>query len=349
MIAPRLLAWFDRHGRHDLPWQNPRNAYRVWLSEIMLQQTQVATVIPYFQRFMQALPTLRDLAAADEDQVLTLWSGLGYYRRARLAHRAARICVAQHAGRLPCDFVALCALPGIGRSTAGAIMAQAYAERFAILDGNVKRVLARHRGVHGYPGRSAVARQLWQLAEQCTPSERIVDYTQAIMDLGATICTRRQPLCNECPLAADCIAHREHLTDLLPERKPTRALPTRETVMLLLRDRDGRILLEKRGPHGVWGGLWSLPESNPANAAQDAARLAEVKPAEPMQPFTHIFSHYRLDVTPQLFCATRRPAVADDARLRWCTREDIANMGLPAPVRTLLKRYAQPAAQTPAA
>jgi A/G-specific adenine glycosylase len=349
MIAPRLLPWFDRHGRHDLPWQNPRSAYRVWLSEIMLQQTQVATVIPYFERFTQALPTLRDLAAAEEDRVLALWSGLGYYRRARLAHQATRICVAQHAGELPRDFAALCALPGIGRSTAGAIMAQAYDQRFAILDGNVKRVLARHQGVRGYPGRSAVARQLWQLADHYTPDKRIADYTQAIMDLGATICTRTQPRCSECPLAEDCVARRDGLTDILPERKPARVIPTRQVVMLLLRDRAGRVLLEKRGPQGVWGGLWSLPESNPANAAQDAARLAEVEPGDAVQPFTHTFSHYRLDVTPRLFHATPRPAVADDACLRWCTRDDIAGMGLPAPVRTLLKRHAGSAAQTPAA
>lgn len=339
MIAPHLLAWFDRHGRHDLPWQHPRSAYRVWLSEIMLQQTQVTTVIPYFRRFMQALPTLPDLAAADEDRVLALWSGLGYYRRARFAHQAARTCVEKHDGQLPRDFDALEALPGIGRSTAGAILAQAHGLRFPILDGNVKRVLTRYHGIHGYPGSSPVARELWQLAWQHTPGERVADYTQAIMDLGATLCTRTRPHCESCPLAAGCIAHRDGLTARLPERKPAKALPQRRTVMLLLLDPEGRILLEKRGPQGVWASLWSLPESRDgAHAGEDAAQLADVTQAQTLEAFTHTFSHYRLEITPVLFHgATNRPGIADNDRLRWCSREDLAQLGLPAPIRTLLE------------
>ncbi|HET6587843.1 MAG TPA: A/G-specific adenine glycosylase [Oleiagrimonas sp.] len=337
MIASRLLPWFDRCGRHDLPWQEPRTAYRVWLSEIMLQQTQVATVIPYFRRFMEALPTLSDLAAADEDQVLALWSGLGYYRRARFAHQAARECVEKHGGELPRDFDALCALPGIGRSTAGAILAQAHGLRFAILDGNVKRVLTRYHGIHGHPGQSAVEKKLWQLAEQNTPHQRVADYTQAIMDLGATVCTRANPDCGQCPLSADCVARRDDLTSVLPERKPTKTLPVRHTIMLLLRDVEGRILLEKRDMPGVRAGLWSLPESDAAHAMRDASRLANVGAAQAHDQFTHTFSHYRLEVEPLLFDeATSRPGIADNDRLRWCTRDDMAKLGLPSPVRTLL-------------
>src|SRR6185437_219263 len=223
-LSSRLLRWFDRHGRKDLPWQREtspgrRDAYGVWLSEVMLQQTQVATVVGYFERFVAALPTLRDLAAADEDTVLALWSGLGYYRRARFLHQAARICVAQHGGELPCDFAALNALPGIGRSTAGAILAQAHGLRFPILDGNVKRVLTRYHGIHGDPATSAIEKQLWRHAEAHTPKQRVADYTQAIMDLGATVCMRSRPRCETCPLAADCIAHRDALTAQLPTRK----------------------------------------------------------------------------------------------------------------------------------
>ncbi len=339
MIADRLLAWFDRHGRHDLPWQKPRSAYRVWLSEIMLQQTRVATVIPYFTRFVTALPTLPDLAAADEDRVLALWSGLGYYRRARHAHQAACICMDEHQGRLPRDFDALCALPGIGRSTAGAILAQAHGLRFAILDGNVKRVLTRYHGIHGYPGQGAVEKELWRRAEQHTPHTRVADYTQAIMDLGATVCTRSQPRCTECPLADSCVALRDHLTEVLPERRRAKALPERHTVMLLLRDADRRILLHKRGPQGVWAGLWSLPEADTTQAAREqASRYARIGQARPLDPFTHTFSHYRLHVTPLLFLGVASGnVIADDGHSRWCTREDLASLGLPAPVRALLE------------
>ena len=246
-VARRLLRWFDRHGRKDLPWQHPRTPYRVWLSEVMLQQTQVASVIPYFLRFVEKFPSLPALAAAAQDDVLALWSGLGYYSRARNLHRAARVCVVDHhGGDLPVNFDALIALPGIGRSTAGAILAQAHCQRLAILDGNVKRVLTRMHGLRGWPGSAAVETQLWKFAELHMPRERIADYTQAIMDMGATLCTRSRPQCSACPLAADCVAHRDGLTAQLPERKARRALPTRSTVMLLLRDRTGRLLLQRR-------------------------------------------------------------------------------------------------------
>ena len=342
-FAKRLLRWFDQYGRKDLPWQQAteqglRDAYRVWLSEVMLQQTQVATVIAYFERFVGALPTLPDLAAAEEDTVLALWSGLGYYRRARFLHHAAQICVEQHDGELPRDFVALNALPGIGRSTAGAILAQAHGLRFAILDGNVKRVLTRYHGIHGHPGQSTVEKQLWQHAEAHTPATRVADYTQAIMDLGATVCVRSRPRCEICPLAADCVAHRDDLTTQLPTSKPGKRIPTRATVMLILRDAQGRVLLERRGPQGVWSGLWSLPEAtDPDSAWRIAQQHAQIDDAQMLTPFTHVFSHYRLNIEPLLFDrATAQRGIADNPQLRWCGAGELTALGLPAPVRTLL-------------
>jgi A/G-specific adenine glycosylase len=343
-LAAHLLPWFDRHGRHDLPWQSVtpdgrRDAYRVWLSEVMLQQTQVATVIPYFLRFTEALPTLPALAAADEDRVLARWSGLGYYRRARFLHRAAQLCVQRHDGELPRDFDALTALPGIGRSTAGAILAQAHGLRFAILDGNVKRVLARYHGIEGHPGQSAIEKQLWERADAHTPHRRAADYTQAIMDLGATVCVRSRPLCMACPLTDACVARREDRTAQLPTPKPGKPLPTRATTMLLLRDADNRVLLERRGPQGVWSGLWSLPEAPDHDAAWRLAQShARLDDAQPLPPFVHVFSHYRLTIEPLLFDgATAHPAIADNAALRWYARDEWPDLGLPAPVRTLLE------------
>jgi A/G-specific adenine glycosylase len=337
-FAQRLLRWFDQYGRRDLPWQHPRDAYRVWLSEVMLQQTQVSTVIGYFERFVGALSTLRDLACADEDTVLALWSGLGYYRRARFLHRAAKICVERHNGEMPRDYEALAALPGIGRSTAGAILAQAYGMRFPILDGNVKRVLTRYHGIHGHPGQSAVEKKLWQHADAHTPKERVADYTQAIMDLGATLCVRSRPACQACPLTDDCIAHRDNLTTQLPSRKPAKVIPTRGTVMLILRDAQRRVLLERRGPVGVWPGLWSLPEAvDSDNAWSIAQKFARIGDAQALASFVHVFSHYRLNIEPLLFeDAVAHRGVADDSQQRWCSANELATLGLPAPVRELL-------------
>lgn len=339
-FADALLTWFDRHGRHDLPWQHPRDAYRVWLSEIMLQQTQVVTVVGYFERFVAALPDLRALAAAPEDQVLALWSGLGYYRRARFLHRAAQLCVERHGGELPRDFDALAALPGIGRSTAGAILAQAHGLRFSILDGNVKRVLARYHGIHGHPGTSVVEKQLWRHADAHTPAARVADYTQAIMDLGATVCTRGKPRCEACPLAAGCVARRDGLVAQLPSPKPTKTTPVRATVMLILRDAHGRVLLERRGPQGVWSGLWSLPEAADIDSAwRDAKRHAHIDDAQALAPFVHVFSHYKLRVEPLLFDGATAPrGIADNPTLRWCGTGELAALGLPAPVRKLLQQ-----------
>jgi len=337
-IAPRLLAWYDTHGRRHLPWQAPRTPYRVWVSEIMLQQTQVATVIGYFERFVAALPDLATLAAAPPDRVLALWSGLGYYSRARNLQRAAQLCLERHDGELPRDIDALAALPGIGRSTAGAILAQAHGLRVPILDGNVKRVLTRWHGLPGWPGASAVARTLWQHADAHTPPARVADYTQAIMDLGATVCVRAAPRCEACPLADDCVARRDGLTALLPERKPAKPAPTRSTCMLLLCREDGRVLLQRRPPTGVWAGLWSLPEGETAEAALRLARSLGLRatPFAALPGFVHAFSHYRLAVTPLRSRVSAADALGDHPDLHWADRPALAQLGLPAPVRRLL-------------
>ncbi|KFL36725.1 A/G-specific adenine glycosylase [Arenimonas donghaensis] len=343
-FADRLLAWFDRDGRHDLPWQHPRTPYRVWLAEIMLQQTQVQTAIPYYTRFLDALPTLPDLAAADTDRVMALWAGLGYYARARNLHRAAQVCVLEHGGDLPDDFETLATLPGIGRSTAGAILAQAHGQRLAILDGNVKRTLARFHGVEGWPGSSPVEKKLWQLAESHLPDTRLADYTQAIMDFGATLCTRHDPACVLCPMQDDCVARREGRVGQLPEAKPGKPLPERRTLMLWVQDAQGRVLLSRRRGKGVWSGLWSLPETEGADAAREwLARhvAADFDAGEDLPVFEHVFSHYRLHIEPRRWRLSDA-GVAEDARvgdnadLRWQPMENLHELGLPAPVKKLL-------------
>jgi len=344
-FAERLLAWFDEHGRHDLPWQTPRTPYRVWLSEIMLQQTQVATVIPYFLRFVEKFASIGELAAAPLDDVLAAWSGLGYYSRARNLRNAATMCVELFDGELPREFDALSELPGIGRSTAGAILAQAHGARFAILDGNVKRVLSRYHGVRGWPGSTAAQKKLWEFAESHTPHARVVDYTQAIMDLGATVCTRARPRCAQCPLANDCVANIEGLTAQLPESKPARALPTRETMMLIIRDASGRLLLQRRPPVGVWAQLWSLPEaadieSATSNVSTIASRSSDIT-FRHLPRFTHTFSHYRLGITPIACDVERATRIADAPDNRWLLPEEAAQLGLPAPVRKLIEKFAR--------
>lgn len=339
-FATRLLAWFDHSGRHDLPWQHPRTPYRVWLSEIMLQQTQVAVVVPYFERFVAALPDVRALATAPQDEVLALWSGLGYYARARNLHAAARACVELHGGDLPRDFDALLALPGIGRSTAGAILSQAWGDRFPILDGNVKRVLARWHGVDGWPGQPTVERVLWTHASEHLPDTRMADYTQAQMDLGATICVRHAPHCLLCPVAEGCIARREGRTAELPTPRPGKVLPERETHMVVLEDGDGRILLQRRPPTGIWAALWSLPEADDADAARilagSHARL--VTSGEALAPVPHGFSHYRLLIHPLHWRdVTPRTRVGDNDDLRWVPPAAFDAIGLPAPIRRLLE------------
>ncbi|MCL7713740.1 A/G-specific adenine glycosylase [Stenotrophomonas mori] len=345
----QLLAWFDRHGRHDLPWQHPRSPYRVWLSEIMLQQTQVATVIPYFQRFTQAFPTLPDLAAADNDTLMAHWAGLGYYARARNLHAAARQCVQQHGGELPCDFDALLALPGIGRSTAGAILSQAWNASFPILDGNVKRVLARFHGIAGFPGLPVAEKRMWALAAAHVagvPPARMADWTQAQMDFGATLCTRARPACDQCPVHGDCVAHAQARVDQLPTPKPRRTLPEREASALLLQDHDGRILLQKRPPRGIWASLWTLPQAD-----TDAGLRAwfadtiegDYERAEERAVIVHTFSHYRLHLRPlHLRKVALRAAVGDNGDLRWVAADELPALGLPAPIRKFLERLPAP-------
>jgi A/G-specific adenine glycosylase len=335
-FAARLLAWFDVHGRHDLPWQHPRTPYRVWVSEVMLQQTQVQTVIAYFERFLARFPDLAALAGASEDEVLALWSGLGYYSRARNLHRAAKACVATHGGSLPDDIDALSALPGIGRSTAAAILAQAHGQRHAILDGNVKRVLARLLGESEWPGKSAVERRLWSEAEARLPDTRLADYTQALMDFGATHCTARRPRCGDCPMRSECGALAAGTVERIPARKPEKATPTRRVRMLVVRDANGRVLLERRAGKGVWQGLWSVPEAPDDAAAESMRQALELDAGRPLPDFVHAFSHYRLHASPTLH-GVREPTAEAPPGQRWVAPADYDSLGLPRPIRTLLE------------
>jgi len=349
-FAEKLLKWYDLHGRKDLPWQENRNAYRVWVSEIMLQQTQVKTVIPYFEKFMQSFPSVKGLANAHEDQVLHHWSGLGYYARARNLHKAAQQVCDQHNAEFPQNFEDVLALPGIGQSTAGAILAQAQGQRHAILDGNVKRVLARFHAIHGWTGQSKVQALLWQKAEQHTPHERLADYTQAIMDLGATLCTRSRPQCEACPLESECEANRTDQIKLLPTPKPRKSLPVKTVRMLLLRNSDEQVLLEKRPPTGIWGGLWSLPEMPLEEAVPDWCenhyRLA-IGAVQEHPVMRHTFSHFHLDITPCI-AEVNNPgqSVMEAERRVWykACQDDQGNpaanlsLGLATPVTSLLNR-----------
>ena len=339
-FAHRVVSWHRRHGRHDLPWQHPRTPYRVWISEIMLQQTRVATVIPYYERFMTAFPNVETLATAKEDEVLHLWSGLGYYARARNLHRAARIIVEEHGGRFPEEFDAVLALPGIGRSTAGAILSLALGQRYPILDGNVKRVLARHFAVEGWPGHSTVSKQLWAWSEALTPRESVADYNQALMDLGATLCTRTNPCCSDCPLAGSCRARAREAVHRYPAPRPRRELPERVVQMVVVRDGAGRVLLQKRPPTGLWGGLWGFPELPPEADALHwcRERLApEVKVDGALPGRGHTFTHFRLHIEPRLF-RLENPVqgVLDGEDTLWYNPNQ-HRRGLAAPVQALLR------------
>ncbi|GAB4353128.1 MAG: A/G-specific adenine glycosylase [Gammaproteobacteria bacterium] len=344
-FARQLLTWYDRYGRKDLPWQRDRNAYRVWVSEIMLQQTQVSTVIPYFERFVAAFPTVQALAKASLDEVLGHWSGLGYYARGRNLHRAARQVVGEHGGELPRDIDALAGLPGIGRSTAGAILALAHDLRHPILDGNVKRVLARYHRVEGWPGESAVSRRLWELAERHTPHERVADYTQAIMDLGATLCSRTRPDCGSCPVAEGCAARAAGRQADYPARKAGREKPTRESRMLLIRDGKGHFLLLRRPPAGVWGGLWSLPEvpdgADIVHWCRERLQI-ETRPVRTLSRLRHTFSHFHLDISPLLLeLVDGQPAISDQGGQVWFHPLKPGRLGIPAPVQRLLTEAAE--------
>ncbi|WP_323846398.1 A/G-specific adenine glycosylase [Microbulbifer magnicolonia] len=344
-----VLTWFDRHGRKDLPWQQDINPYRVWVSEIMLQQTQVTAVIPYFERFMASFPTLASLAQAPLDRVLAHWSGLGYYARARNLHKCAQTVVSDYCGEFPRDVEALTALPGIGRSTAGAIASISMGLKAPILDGNVKRVLARLHAVAGWPGQTAVANRLWQLAETYTPDQRGNHYTQAMMDLGATVCTRSKPRCGDCPLADACAARARGNPQGYPGKKPRVEKPVRSATMLLL-EHDGDIYLEQRPPSGIWGGLWCPPQLDEDDGGEASAqewlavRDLHAQQIQTLPPMRHTFTHFHFDISPVWVQLQNLPAqVAETGggwyKLRRLNRPRAAQeLGLPAPVVKLAKQ-----------
>jgi len=344
-VAPALLEWHARDGRHHLPWQQDRTPYRVWVSEIMLQQTQVKTVVAYYERFMARFPDVRSLADAPVDEVLHLWSGLGYYARARNLHRAALCIRDDYGGEFPVQFAQLAALPGIGRSTAGAILALAHGARFPILDGNARRVLARYFGVPGNSSERGVAQRLWELSERCTPHAQVDAYTQAIMDLGATVCVRRKPLCTHCPLSQKCFARRTGRQHELPAPRVSRARGQRRVFMVVALQDDGSVLLERRPESGVWGGLWCLPELATATAAgaflRTALRAAAIKP-QPLSDIQHAFTHFDLAITPLLVRCSGAWAVREEGAQPslWYNIREPARIGLPAPITTLLSSLA---------
>ncbi len=342
LFADALLHWFDLHGRRRLPWQHNPTPYRVWVSEVMLQQTQVATVIPYYERFTARFPSVESLAAAAEDEVLHLWTGLGYYARARNLRACAQTLVAQHGGEFPGSLEAVQALPGIGRSTAGAILALSRGERHAILDGNARRVLARVFGIAGDPSCAPVLAALWRQADVCTPAARVGAYTQAIMDLGATVCTRK-PACTVCPMSAICFAARAGRQAELPDRKPKRARPARAATLLIAESGAAgarAILLERRPAPGIWGGLWSPPQFESETAALDWCRRhlgGMASETERLDPIDHSFTHFHLHLTPLRVRCTPPPAVCDDGH-RWYALDAPPAVGLPQPIRRLIER-----------
>jgi A/G-specific adenine glycosylase len=340
-FAAALLDWFDANGRKDLPWQRDPTPYRVWVSEIMLQQTQVAAAIPYYRRFMERFPDVRTLAEARLDEVLHLWSGLGYYARARNLHRAAQAIVRERGGRFPESLDEVVRLPGVGRSTAGAILALSRGQRHAILDGNVKRVLARSFGITGYPGEPSVERTLWSIAEACTPGDRVADYTQAIMDLGATVCTRARPACLLCPVSVDCVARSSGQQAALPSPRPRARRPRREAWFVVATRGEHKVLLLRRPPSGVWGGLWGLPEFPTRAEAEQWCRAYLSAGASPArgEAIRHAFSHFELEMRPLVVrCMGRSGILQDDGRYRWYDVREPMKVGLPKPVATLIAR-----------
>ena len=339
-FSRRLLAWYDRHGRKTLPWKRRRDAYRIWVSEIMLQQTQVATVIPYFERFIERFPDVARLARARSDSVLHRWTGLGYYARARNLHRAAKTIVREHGGKFPRSIDAVEALPGIGRSTAGAILAQAFGQRHPILDGNVKRVLARYHAIETPLNARATEENMWQLAEQHTPHARVADYTQAIMDLGATLCRRRNPECGRCPVQRGCAAHRLGRPEDFPVTARRAALPVRAVNWVLIRDARERVLMQRRPPAGLWGGLWAFPETT-ADDVADWCRIEHglvVKPQPALPTWRHTFSHFHLDITPVPARLVRATSAMEASDTLWYNLRSPLARGVSAPVQRLLQQ-----------
>jgi A/G-specific adenine glycosylase len=333
-FAARLVAWQKRHGRRGLPWQATQDPYRIWLSEVMLQQTQVSAVIPYYERFLRQFPTVAELAGASEDAVLRLWSGLGYYARGRNLHAAAKQIAAE--GSFPRTSETIGKLPGVGRTTAAAIAAFAFGERSAILDGNVKRVLARCFGVDGWPGTPAVQARLWAIAEKLLPKRDIGTYSQALMDLGATVCTRISPNCNACPVKAACFARRESRVAELPTPRPRKALPQKSATWLVLRQ-AGRVLLERRPSSGLWGGLWSFPECDhrgPRAFCREVLNY-DVEAMRDLAPLQHGFTHFQLHIRP-VVCDVRRSTRAESPGRLWLDLPDAREAAIPAPVKKVL-------------
>ena len=342
LFASKLLQWFDLYGRKDLPWQHNPSAYRVWVSEVMLQQTQVSTVIPYYQRFMTSFPSLKSLAGATEDQVLHHWSGLGYYARARNLHKTAKLLTSTLDGNFPESLEELEDLPGIGRSTAGAICAIAYQKTASILDGNVKRVLARHEAISGWPGASATTKILWRIAEKRTPKERTAAYTQAIMDLGATLCTRTKPRCQECPVKSDCKSFNAGNPESYPAKKPTKKIPTKTCFFLMISNSSGEFLLQKRGSKGLWGGLWVFPQ---CDDEKDISVVCEHL-NQPAKSWTilptkrHTFSHFHLDYQPVMIECNPQSALAKQDTL-WYNPNTPLEIGIAKPIASLLGEIKQ--------
>lgn len=340
-----ILAWFDLHGRKHLPWQQDKTPYRVWISEIMLQQTQVNTVIPYYERFMLQFPDLPTLAKANIDSVLHAWAGLGYYSRARNLHKAALMVMHDLDGQFPDSLEGLQALPGIGRSTAGAILSIAYQQRATIMDGNVKRVLARYLGVTDPVNEKTTENKLWDIATDLTPKKRSADYTQAIMDLGATLCTRSKPDCTRCPLSTTCRAYADGMTTLLPIKKATREIPTRTATFVILQN-GSHIFMQKRPPHGIWGGLWSLPEISGTPDKKQIRSLcqstlhSDAPTFKALTPFRHTFSHYHLEIHPILITVTAPAKVMECADQIWYNLDEPQAIGLPKPIQLIMRKLA---------
>ncbi|SHI10086.1 A/G-specific adenine glycosylase [Ferrimonas marina] len=335
-FATQILNWYQQYGRKSLPWQQNRTPYRVWLSEVMLQQTQVATVIPYFERFTERFPTLVDLANAEDDEVMHLWTGLGYYARARNLLKAARVVRDQYDGQFPTEIDQVVALPGIGRSTAGAILSLSLDQHHPILDGNVKRVLARHQAIDGWPGVKAVENRLWQLAERHTPADGVQQYNQAMMDMGAMICTRSKPRCTECPVGSDCVAQQQGNPQDFPGKKPKKEKPVKACFLLLLRHR-GQLYLEKRPGAGIWGGLWCPPQlDSKAELDSALAPLKASKAPQMLTPFRHTFSHYHLDIQPVLVELEQATTGVGEHAGAWYPLEKKPEVGLAAPTEKLI-------------
>jgi A/G-specific adenine glycosylase len=340
-----LIEWQIQYGRTDLPWQQQANPYAVWISEIMLQQTQVKTVIPYYYRFMTHFPDIPQLAQAEMDQVLALWTGLGYYARARNLHQSAQRIANLYGGHLPNDLAHLMALPGIGRSTAGAILSFGYHKPYPILDGNVKRVYTRFFGIFGWPGIPTVNQALWRLAEQYTPIEQTACYNQALMDLGAMICTPKNPKCDLCPLSGSCYAKGHDAIADLPERKPKKTLPQKTVIMLILQDDTTQdILLKQKPMHGLWGGLWTFPEyptEHPPEQAALRVKHIHIKKQSIWPTFGHVFTHFKLEITPIHWIITHNTdnaATLDSQEGSWHTIDQALTRGLPAPTRRLVEQ-----------